>query len=98
MLEELTIEDFSTRVGDAFPATAGDGRALTLTLDSVDPLPRPVGDKGREPFSLEFHDAAPDPVPQQIVAVEHPEMGSFDLFVVPLGQGPDGMRYEAIFT
>ena len=61
-------------------------------------LPRPEGDEGRDPFSLEFTDTEHDHVPQQIVAVEHPELGSFDLFVVPLGPSDQGMRYEAIFT
>ena len=98
MLETLTIEDFSGRVGETFRAAAEGDRTLTLTLDSVDALPRPLGDKGRQPFSLEFHDAAEDHVPQQTVAVEHAELGSFQLFVVPLGPGDAGMRYEAIFT
>lgn len=99
MLDKLTIEDFSGRVGETFRATAKEGRTLTLTLDSVDALPRPIGDQGREPFSLEFHDAAEDHVPQQTVAVEHDELGGFDLFVVPIGPGAGGlMRYEAIFT
>ncbi len=98
MLDKLRIEDFSGRVGETFRATAEGERTLTLTLDAVEALPRPVGDGGREPFSLEFHDEARDHVPQQTVAIEHDEMGSFDLFVVPLGPGPDGMRYQAIFT
>ena len=97
MLDRLTIADFSGRVGETFNATAPDGPTLTLTLASVDELPAPP-DGGRTPFSLEFRDDAPDHVPQQTLAVEHPEMGAFDLFVVPLGPGPEGMRYEAIFT
>jgi hypothetical protein len=39
-----------------------------------------------------------EPVPQQTVAMQHADMGGFELFVVPLGPGPDGMRYEAVFT
>jgi hypothetical protein len=93
----LTIDDFKDRVGETFTATAADGRSLTLTLTSVDGLQaRPAGE--RAPFSLKLRDEAPDHVPQQTVAVEHPQMGSFDLFVVPLGPRPEGMRYEAIFT
>ncbi len=97
MLDSLTIDDFSGRVGETFQARAEE-RALTLTLRQVDPLPRPVGDEGREPFSLEFTDPEPHHVAQQTVAVEHEEMGSFDLFVVPLGPNEHGMRYEAIFS
>jgi hypothetical protein len=61
-------------------------------------LPRPEGDKGRAPFSLEFTDVEHDHVPQQTVEVRHEELGEFPLFVVPLGPSPDGMRYEAVFT
>jgi uncharacterized protein DUF6916 len=97
MLETLTIDDFKDRVGETFTAAAGEGRVLTLTLTSVDDL-QPGPDAQRTPFSLKFSDEAQDPVPQQTVAMEHAQMGKFDLFVVPLGPGPDGMQYEAIFT
>ena len=97
MLDKLTIDDFKDRVGETFKATADEGRALNLTLTSVDGLEaRP--DAERQPFSLKFRDEAAEPAPQQTVSLEHPEMGGFDLFVVPLGPGPDGMRYEAVFT
>jgi hypothetical protein len=97
MLENLTIDDFKDRVGEAFTATAADGRTLALTLTSVDGLQaRPDAD--RTPFSLKFRDQAQDHVPQQTVAIEHAGLGTFDLFVVPLGPEPEGMRYEAIFT
>ena len=98
MLDQLTKDDFAGRIGATFTATAEGGRTLTLTLRRVDPLPQPPDDKGRAPFSLEFTDAAQDHVPQQTVAFEDPEKGSYDLFVVPLGPSEDGMRYEAIFT
>jgi hypothetical protein len=97
MLETLTIDDFTDRVGETFTAGAGEGRVLVLTLTSVDEL-SPGPDAERTPFSLKFSDEAQDHVPQQTVAIEHEQMGKFDLFVVPLGPGPDGMRYEAIFT
>jgi hypothetical protein len=96
-LGELTIDHFRDRVGERFTATA-EGRRLTLTLRRVGALPRPVEDKGREPFSLEFTDPEPEHVPQQTVVVEHDQLGTFDLFVVPLGPSDEGMRYEAIFT
>jgi hypothetical protein len=97
MLEKLTIAEFEGRVGDTFNASAADGRTLTLTLTSADELQgRPDAD--RAPFSLTFRDAAQDHVPQQTVAIDHPQMGSFDLFIVPVGPAPEGMQYEAIFT
>ena len=97
LLERLSIADFEGRVGETFSATAAGGRTLTLELTSVDALSAPQG-RDRTPFSLEFRDVAHDHVPQQTVAIQHAELGAFDLFVVPLGPGPEGMRYEAIFT
>ena len=96
-LEDLTIGHFRDRVGETFGATAEE-RALTLTLRSVDALPKPPGDDGREPFSLEFTDPDPEHVAQQTVNVDHADLGEFDLFIVPLGPSADGMRYEAVFT
>jgi hypothetical protein len=97
VLDRLTIDDFTDRVGETFTVTATEGRTLRLTLRSVDGLYAPP-DERRTPFSLEFIHEAQDHIPQQTVAVEHPQMGAFDLFVVPLGSGPGGMRYQAIFT
>ena len=97
MLDTFTIDDFSGRVGERFSAVAADGRPLMLTLASIGALSAAPG-AARMPFSLEFRDEASEHVPQQTLAVEHPEMGAFNLFVVPLGPSPDGMRYEAIFT
>ena len=97
MLDKLTIDDFSGRIGETFAATAEE-RALTLTLRSADALYAPPGDEGRKPFSLVFTDPAAEHVPQQTVEVEHEELGEFPLFVVPLGPSDDGMRYEAVFT
>jgi hypothetical protein len=36
--------------------------------------------------------------PQRIYRVEHDGMGTFDLFIVPVGRKNGGMEYEAIFT
>jgi len=30
--------------------------------------------------------------------VAHDEMGEMDLFLVPLGPGKEGLRWEAVFT
>lgn len=98
MLDKLTIDDFSGRVGETFAATAEEGATLTLTLRSADALHAPPGDQGRTPFSLVFTDEAEDHLPQQIVEVRHEELGEFPLFVVPLGPSEHGMRYEAVFT
>jgi hypothetical protein len=98
MLDKLTIDDFSGRIGETFAATAQEGHDLLLTLRSADALYAPPGDQARTPFSLVFTDPDPEHVPQQTVDVVHEELGAFPLFVVPLGPSDDGMRYEAVFA
>jgi len=38
------------------------------------------------------------PLPQRIYRMEHPDIGAFDLFVVPIRPDDKGMRYEAVFN
>ncbi len=39
------------------------------------------------------------PLQQRIHALEHPQLGRLELFLVPVGPGPDGVpRYEAVFN
>ena len=52
----------------------------------------------REPFSLLFRGPGNLQLPQRTYRIEHDPMGTFDLFIVPLGPDDQGFRYEAIFT
>ena len=46
-------------------------------------------------YSLIFHGPLDPVVAQQIVTLEHAEMGELSLFVVPVGPDGDAMRYQA---
>jgi hypothetical protein len=37
-------------------------------------------------------------LPQKIYKLEHDKLGTFELFLVPIGLDKEGMRYQAIFT
>ena len=53
---------------------------------------------GREPFALLFV-GPPEPIlPQRIYVFQHPGLGQFEIFIVPIGVDGEGTRYEAIFT
>ncbi len=94
MLESFTSETFAPLVGESFRMDVPGG-TLDLLLAEVTLLPpRPTG---RQPFTLLFHEPAGRLLPQGMHPVLHPELGLFDLFLVPLGPDPDGMRYEAVF-
>ncbi len=52
----------------------------------------------RRPFSLIFRDPSNTRLPQQIYRIEHAELGTLDIFLVPIGSDEHGMRYQAIFN
>jgi hypothetical protein len=89
----LTITDFAPRKGSAFKVKAG-GHVLELKLAEVQELPS----SGREggAFRLEFHGPPQPMLPQSIYRFDLGGEGS-DIFIVPVGQTPQAIRYEAIF-
>ena len=101
MLETFTVATFAPHQGEPFTVRADERIALTLTLSEVTPrgpAPAPSADGPRRaPFSLLFHGPPSPLLPQRIYRVEHPAIGAFDLFLVPLGPDRAGMRYEAVF-
>jgi hypothetical protein len=99
MLEHFTVATFAPHLGEAFSVRATEQVALTLTLSEATALgPAPSADGPRRaPFSLLFHGPPTPILPQRIYHLEHPAIGAFDLFLVPLGPDRAGMRYEAIF-
>lgn len=99
MLESFTIDTFALHEGETFTMQAGDSE-LELRLDEVTPLREPGGDgsRRRRPFSLVFVGPASPAYEQRIYGLRHPHIGEFELFLVPIGPNPEGMRYQAIFT
>lgn len=89
MLETFTVETFSPHLHSTFRIAEGP----EVQLDEVRELTA-ASSEGRAPFSLAFS-GPPEPIlAQQTYNVEHDELGSFDLFLVPLGPG----LYEAVFS
>ncbi|HEX6737823.1 MAG TPA: hypothetical protein VF310_06120 [Vicinamibacteria bacterium] len=99
-LDQLEQGDFTPHVGTTFRLQRPQGDPLELVLVEVNAhsyLPAQAG--RRQGFSLTFRCAEPRPVPQAIYRLDHDQMGTLEVFVVPLGphQG-GGMRYEAVFN
>ena len=102
-LENLTLEAFQPRVGNTFTIRASPEQAIDAELIEaralVDPGRSPKGaSSSRTPFALLFRTTLKRALPQRIYAVEHGEMGPYELFLVPVGPDSVGMVYEAIFT
>jgi hypothetical protein len=103
MLDTFTITTFAGQEGTTFRLSLASGEALDVTLLQVTSLSAkgPSGEelpRKRIPFSLLFRVPAPDRFEQKTYKMEHPVIGTFDLFLVPIGRDPEGFRCEAIFT
>ena len=95
MLETFTVATFTPLVGEVFEVEAGDEPAVELRLVEATVLGPGVG---RDQFSLVFR-GPPGPVmPQSIYPIDHGTLGSFELFLVPIGADTTGASYEAVFT
>ena len=103
MLETFTITTFSEQEGSTFRLFLVSDEALDATLLQVTALSA-KGPSGKElprkrtPFSLIFRVPALERFEQKIYKIEHPVIGTFDLFLVPIGYDPEGYRCQAIFT
>lgn len=51
-----------------------------------------------EQFSILFHGPVEPQLSQQVYAVEHAELGTFELFLVPVGADDKSVSYEAVFS
>jgi hypothetical protein len=90
---ELVTGTFEPHVGNTFSATPlHSGEPLELTLQSCVDSPHARPD--HPAFSLFFEAADADVREQQIFALEHPDLGQIDLFLVPIGP----RTYEAVIN
>jgi hypothetical protein len=101
-LENLTVDAFQPRVGDTFrirqPGSETEAELIEARALGGGPERADTGTRRRVPFSLSFRTSLAAPLPQRIYEVAHEEMGSYEIFLVPVGPDGRGMVYEAIFT
>src|SRR4051794_37061666 len=96
-LATVTRDVFAACVGTTFTLRASADHALALELIETTALPtRPNAPRGA--FLARFRVREPSALPQRIYALEHPELGAFELFLVPAGPDSVGMRYDAVFA
>ena len=98
MLETFTIETFAGRVGRTFRVEPQPGESVEWELISAEALGGAGAAGHRTPFSLVFRGPLTPVLPQAIYPMAEPDVGVFDIFVVPIGPDTAGMCYEAVFT
>ena len=97
MLENFTVETFADRLGETFRVESDSG-PVDLRLASAERgIQRGAKPQGRKQFSIVFVGPLEPVLPQRIYRFEHDELGSFELFIVPIGPDGSGMQYEAVF-
>jgi hypothetical protein len=109
-LQTLTAGDFQPHQGTRFRLTGGPlpGRSpVTIETELTEVTEHGTSAPGfsRAPFSVLSHGPLEPVLPQGICRLEHEQLGTLELFIVPVGpdeprapgQAPTAMRYEAVF-
>jgi hypothetical protein len=94
-LDSLHYEDYATHVNSKFTTQLSDASTIELELTQVEeksPSPR------QEQFALTFRAPLSGPLEQQIFNLQHEQLGSGIMFLVPIGKDANGITYEAIFN
>ena len=99
-LAKLTRERFEPLVDQVFHSDLGDAGTVELRLVEVTGMggDLPEDSHRGEPFSALFRGPLEPLLPQAIHTLRHDDLGELGLFLVPVGQGEDHIRYEAVFS
>lgn len=97
--DALTEEAFTRHVNTTFSISLGESRRVELKLvEVVGYESRPDEQQGMERFSLFFLGPAEPFLPQNTYTMEHEQMGSNPIFIVPIAKTDEGFRYQAVFN
>jgi hypothetical protein len=102
--DQLKLETFSPWLKSKFRVTLDSANFLEVELAEAKALTYPgqpqSGAKGpmQDSFSLVFHGPDHRFLPQRMYSFEHEQIGRFELFIVPIGQKPGIIQYQAIFN
>jgi len=95
MLETLTSSMFAASVNSTFQVRHEAGELVALELVEYR---EGVSQPGYEHFSLLFKGPRTVVLPQQTYQVEHPVLGTFALFLVPVREDENATYYESLFN
>jgi hypothetical protein len=95
MLENLQLNSFSELVKTTFIVHADGDVIVQLELDEA----KDLGSNPRQDrFALLFRGPLDVALEQRTYRIDHARLGSFELFLVPVGVVESGRQYEAIFN
>lgn len=97
-LSLLTSHDFAALKGENFSVHLAPDMVITTKLIQVTEF-KSFSPLARLPFSLIFKTVGTlNGFPQGTYVMENNAIGNLDVFLVPIGPDPDGMKYEAVFS
>lgn len=95
MPEELTKTLFSAHLGSKFQVVGRTGEQVELDLvECREGKSQP----NYEFFALLFKGPRHPVFPQRTFDVQHPALGKFQVFLVPVSQDADSTYYESVFN
>ena len=99
MTANLTEEEFSKHVNTKFRVELDGENGVDLELTEVKGyMSKHHEQTGMERFSIYFQ-GPPEPyLEQKLYAFQHAEMGSFEMFLVPIAKNDLGFSYESVFN
>ena len=93
MLETLTRDDFAPLLNDNFVIALGNGQDAVIELIEVgEQRPSPKVDN----YALLFRGPGEYCLLQNTYKLQHKAFGNLVLFLVTVGETPEGFRYEAV--
>jgi len=98
MIESFTVDTFEPYLGETFSIRHGEGESgepLATTLIEAQALGSAAG--RRDPFSIVFRAPPGVMLAQGVYQIDHAAIGTFELFIVPIGPDGVGLCYQAIF-
>jgi hypothetical protein len=95
MSEQLGRDDFEAHLNSIFRVQVAPGEMQAIEL--ID-LRDGKTSARQEQFALTFRGPRDRFLGQGTFPVTHPVLGTFDLFLAPVGQEADGFLYEAVFN
>lgn len=100
MAGKLTEEEFSQHVNTKFRVndTAQPVELCLIDVKGYEDRSESGSESGMERFSIFFSGPGDRCLPQKTYALEHDQMGAFDIFLVPIGRDDRGYSYEAVFN
>jgi hypothetical protein len=97
MATQLTAQEFAKHLNSKFRLATEE--PIELELSEVKAYFSKANEQsGLERFSIFFTGPGDCYLRQRVYTLQHEQMGTFDLFLVPVGQNQRGFLYEAVFN